>query len=52
MERQKLDTLFLAYRTSSDATALAQVFDLAAPELYELARRLSPDRSASRSSLG
>lgn len=46
MERPKLDTLFLAYRTSGDATALAQVFDLAAPELYELARRLSPDRSA------
>jgi RNA polymerase sigma-70 factor (ECF subfamily) len=45
MERPKLDTLFLAYRTSGDATALAQVFDLAAPELYELARRLSPDRS-------
>jgi RNA polymerase sigma-70 factor (ECF subfamily) len=46
MDRPKLDQLFLAYRTSGDATALAQVFDLAAPELYELARRLSPDRSA------
>ena len=46
MDRPKLDTLFLAYRTSGDAAALAQVFDLAAPELYELARRLSPDRGA------
>src|SRR6185295_13141788 len=46
MNRPKLDTLFLAYRKTGDATALAQVFDLAAPELYELARRLSPDRSA------
>src|SRR5258706_1137855 len=46
MARPKLDTLFLAYRTTGDATALAQVFDLAAPELYELARCRYRDRSA------
>lgn len=46
MDRPKLDTLFLAYRAHGDAAALAQVFDLAAPELYELARRLASDRSA------
>ncbi len=45
MERSTLETLFLAYRERGDATALAQVFDRAAPELYELARRLAPERS-------
>lgn len=46
MDRSTLETLFLAYRERGDASALAQVFDRAAPELYELARRLAPERSA------
>ena len=46
MKSRELESLFLAYRERGDATALAEVFDRSAPELYELARRLAPERSA------
>jgi len=45
MNRPQIETLFLSYRASGDPKALAQVFDLAAPEIYELARRLSRERA-------
>src|SRR5262245_30311638 len=45
MDRHELEALFLSYRASGDATALARVFDRAAPQLYEIARRLARDRA-------
>ena len=46
MSDRKLNSLFRRFQRRHDVRALAQVFDLAAPELLRVARFLTPDESA------